>query len=143
MKLKKTLIFLAILILIFSQSIFIFAETSPITNQLDTTRIIGPQWDNTNDVELELYFRNNNAECIGKIEGVTGTSNISATFKLEKKGSSGWTLVDSWTKNVNGQSLSFYETTSVTKGTYRLSVTAKVTVAGKTETVTTSYQATN
>jgi hypothetical protein len=142
MKIKKMVVFLAILILIFNQSIFAFADTPPIVNQLETRKVIEPMWNNTNDVSLDLYFTDDNAECVGKVEGITGTSNISATFKLERKGLLGWTVENSWTKSVKGKSLSFYGSTPVTKGTYRLSVIAKVTVGEVTETVNTSVQST-
>jgi hypothetical protein len=46
-------------------------------------------------------------------------------------------------ENVNGGTLSFYGTTHVVKGTYRLSVTAKVTTNGTAETATTSVQGVN
>ncbi len=143
MKIKKIVVFLAILMLIFNQSIFAFEDTSPIVNQLETRKVIKPMWNNTNDVSLDLYFTDDNAECVGKIEGITGTSNISATFKLERKGLFGWMFEDSWTKIVNGQSLSFYGARAFTKGTYRLSVTAKVTVNEVVETVNTSVQSKN
>lgn len=81
MKIKKIVVFLAILMLIFNQSIFAFEDTPPIVNQLETRKVIKPMWNNTNDVSLDLYFTDDNAECVGKIEEITGTSNISATFK--------------------------------------------------------------
>lgn len=143
MKVKKIVTFLAIFTLILSQNILVFAENSPIISQTSVKEVVKPLWDNTNDVKLSLYFTDNNAECVGMIEGVTGTSSISATFKLERKGLFGWTVENSWTKSEKGQFLSFYGTTPVAKGTYRLSVTAKVTVNGVTETVTTSVQAVN
>ena len=63
------------------------------------------------------------------------------TFKLERKRLFGWSLEKSWSKSSREESLSFFGTDAVTKGyTYRLSVTAKVTTNGVTETVTTSVQ---
>lgn len=143
MKIKKVLIFLVALMFIFSQGIFVFAETLQFTNQSETRRDIKPMWDNTNNISLDLYFTNNNAECVGTIRGIASTTKISATFMLEKKGLFGWSFVDSWTESVDGRTLSFYGTAPVTKGTYRLSVTAKVTANGTTETATTSVQGVN
>jgi hypothetical protein len=140
MKIKKVVIFLAILMLVLNQSIPVFAETIPIVNQSNIWRYISPMWDNTSSLKLNLYFTGDNAECVGIIKGVSGTSNISTTFILERKGLFGWTLENSWTENVNGESLSFYRIKTVTKGTYRLSVTAKITVDGVTETVNASVQ---
>ena len=140
MKIKKMAIFLLIGMLFLNQSIPAFAEMSPNVSQ-DIVGVkvpITPQWINTNDVKLDLYFVNGKAECVGVINGIPGTSTISATFKLELKGILGWSLENSWSKNSKGESLSFYETYAVTKGTYRLSVTAKVTRNGVTETVNTS-----
>jgi len=50
-------------------------------------------------------------------------------------------LENSWSTSSKGASLSFYETDAVAKGyTYRLSVTARVTTNGVTETVNTSVE---
>ena len=143
MRIKKVAIFLLIGMLCFSQNIPAFAEMSPNVSQdiVGVNVPITPQWTNTNDVKLDLYFVNGKAECVGIINGISGTSNISATFKLERKGLLGWSLENSWSTSSKGASLSFYETDAVTKGyTYRLSVTARVTTNGVTETVNTSVE---
>ncbi|OPZ92184.1 MAG: hypothetical protein BWY74_01705 [Firmicutes bacterium ADurb.Bin419] len=143
MKIKKVATFLLIGMLFLNQSIPAFAEMLPNVSQ-DIVGVkvpITPQWINTNDVKLDLYFVNGKAECVGIINGISGTSNITATFKLERKGLLGWSLENSWSKSSRGESLSFYETDAVAKGyTYRLSVTAKVTRNGVTETVNTSVE---
>lgn len=142
MKIKKVGMFLLIGILFLNQGIPVFAEVSPkVVQGVGVETPITPIWDNTNDVVLDLYFANDKAECVGIVNGISGTSNISATFKLERKRLFGWSLEKSWSKSSRGESLSFFGTDDVAKGyTYRLSVTAKVTVNGVTETVNTSVQ---
>ena len=142
MKIKKVAIFLLIGMILFSQSIPSFAEVEPsVVEGTGVESLITPMWDNTNDVVLDLYFANGQAECVGIINGISGTSNISATFKLERKGLFGWSLENSWSKGSKGASLSLYETDTVAKGyTYRLSVTAKVTKNGVTETINTAVE---
>jgi hypothetical protein len=143
MKIKKEATFLLIGMLFLNQSIPAFAEMSPNVPQdiVGVNVPITPQWTNTNDVKLDLYFVNGKAECVGIINGISGTSNITATFKLERKGLLGWSLENSWSTSSKGASLSFYETDAVAKGyTYRLSVIAKVTTNGVTETVNTSVE---
>lgn len=142
MRIKKLATFLLMGILFLNQSTTTFAEISPNeTQDIGTEISIAPLWENTNDVKLDLYFANGNAECVGIINGISGTSNISATFKLERKGLLGWSLEKSWNKSSKSDSLSFFETDAVAKGyTYRLSVTAKVTRNGVTETVNTSVE---
>ena len=142
MKIKKVVTFLVIGMLFLNQGIPVFAEVSSnVVQGVDTDVPITPQWENTNDVNLDLYFTNGKAECVGIINGISGTSSISATFKLERKGLSGWSLENSWRKSSKGESLSFFETEAVEKGyTYRLSVIAKVTRNGVTETVNTSVE---
>ena len=142
MRIKKLATFLLMGILFLNQSTTTFAEISPNeTQDIGTEISIAPLWENTNDVKLDLYFANSNAECVGIINGISGTSNISATFKLERKGLLGWSLEKSWNKSSKSDSLSFFETDAVAKGyTYRLSVTAKVTRNGVTETVNTSVE---
>lgn len=140
MKIKKVAAFLVIGMLSLNQDIPVFAEVAPnLAQGIAVETPITPMWENTNDVRLDLYFVDGEAECVGIINGISGTSKISATFKLERKGLFGWSLVNSWSKSSNGDSLSFFETDAVSKGsTYRLSVTAKVTTNGVTETVSTS-----
>lgn len=142
MIIKKVATLLVIGMLFLNQGVPVFAEVSPNVNQGVILVIpITPMWENTNDVVLDLYFENDKAECVGIINGISGTSNISATFKLERKSLFGWSLENSWSKSSRGESLSFFETDAVAKGyTYRLSVTAKVTVNGVTETVNTSVE---
>lgn len=143
MKIKKVATFFLIGMLFLNLGIPTFAEMSPNVSQdiAGAKAPITPQWTNTNDVKLDLYFVNGEAECVGIINGISGTSNISATFKLERKGLLGWSLVNSWNKSSKGESLSFFETNTVAKGyTYRLSVTAKVTRNGVIETVNTSVE---
>ena len=41
-------------------------------------------WDNTN-ISLDLYFTDNNAECVGTIRGITSTTKIYAIFEKKKK----------------------------------------------------------
>ena len=142
MKIKKFVMFLLVGMLFLNQGIPVIAETMPNVVQDDGVETqISPMWDNTNDVVLNLYFANNEAECVGVINGISGTSNISATFKLERKVLFGWSLEKSWSKSSRGKSLSFFGTDAVAQGyTYRFSVTAKVTANGVTETVNTSVQ---
>ena len=94
---------------------------------------------NVNNIDLYLYFENREANCTGKIRALSDTTKIAATFKLEKKTSSGCLHVKSWSKSSSSSSLSYFETYAVSSGhTYRLSVTANVTRNGVTETVSTS-----
>lgn len=86
-----------------------------------------------------MYYENGAANCSGKIRALSGTTKISAVFKLERKTSSGWPHEKSWSKSASTNSLSFYETYAVPSGyTYRLSVTADVARDGVKETVSTS-----
>lgn len=137
---KRLIILFLIGILIFNQGIPVLAgEYSKVSEGIGMEKSITPMWENTSDVILDLYFKNGNAECVGKINGFSGTSNISATFKLERRKIFGWTLEKSWNSSSKGKALSFLGTKAVAKGhTYRLSVTAKVTRNGVIETISTS-----
>lgn len=142
MKIKKLATFLLIGLLFLNQGIPVFAEMPPSVSQdiVEIETPISPQWTNVNNMKLDLIFVNGKAECSALINGVSGTSNISATFRLERKGLFGWSLVNSWNRTSRGGSLTFFETVNVSKGTYRLSVNAKVTRNGVTETVNTSKE---
>lgn len=132
-------VFLLVGLIFLSQSILAYAQMSP--NEFkgnESKGSISPQWDNVNDITLDLYFENGDACCTGKIRALSGTSKITAIFKLERKSSSGWVLEKSWGESSTTKSLSFFETDSVSSGyTYRICVTADVTRNGVTETVST------
>lgn len=137
---KNALLLVAILLLLMS-NILVFAQTMSNSLRVINFEIpITPQWTNVNNLWLDLCFDDGQAECSGIIVGVSGTSNITATFKLDRKGISGWSHEKSWDESSSSDTLTFYETDAVSKGTYRLSVTAKVTKNGVTETVSTSVE---
>lgn len=137
---KNAMLLIAVLLLLMS-NILVFAQTpSNSLGEINVELPITPQWTNVNNIWLDLYFNDGQAECSGIIAGVSGTSSITATFKLERKGILGWSLEKSWDKSSSNDTLTFYGTDAVSKGTYRLSVTAKVTKGGVTETVSTSVE---
>ncbi len=141
MKNVKNAMFLVAILLLIMSNVSVLAQTP--SNSLRESNVkmpIAPQWTNVNNIWLDIYFDDGQAECSGIIAGVSGTSNMSATFKLERKGILGWSHEKSWDKSSSSDTLTFYGTDAVSKGTYRLSVTAKVTKNGVTETVSTSVE---
>lgn len=128
-----TLIFVAMLFM--SQSISNHAYNPDYSVLLlESNNIISPQWVNVNDINLNFYIENGEANCSGKIRALSGTTNIAATFKLERKTPSEWVLEKTWSRSSSTTTLSFFETFSVLTGhKYRLSVTAKVTRNGVIE----------
>lgn len=142
MMVKKLATFLLIGVLFLSHSISVQAEMSPNALQgIESNASISPQWTNVNDITLDLYFEDGEACCSGKIRALSGTTRISAIFKLERKISSGWVLEKSWSQTSSTNSLSFFGKDAVSTGyKYRLSVTADVTRNGVTETVYTSVE---
>lgn len=86
-------------------------------------------------------FENGEANCSGFIKALSGTTNIDATFKLERKTSSGWIFEKAWNMSSNSNSLSFFNTYEALSGyTYRFSVIADVTRDGGIETVNNSVE---
>lgn len=109
--------------------------------EFNSSATISPLWANVNDISLDLYFENGEACCAGMIRALSGTTRISATFKLERKTTSGWVLERSWSKTTSTNTLSFFKTDSVSSGyKYRLSVIANVTRNGVTEKVSASVE---
>ena len=142
MKVKKLEAFLLVGMLFLSQSIPAYAQMQP--NAFQGTKgevAITPQWVNVNDITLDLYFEKGEACCAGKIRTLSGTTKISATFKLERKSGTSWILEKSWSQSSSTDSLSFFGTDAVSAGyTYRFSVMADVKRNGVTETVSTSVE---
>ncbi len=140
MKMKRFTAFILVGVISLSQSVIASAQMLPNEVRDPGNKIsISPLWDNVNDITLDMYYENGAANCSGKIRALSGTTKISAVFKLERKTASGWSFEKSWSKVSSSSTLSFFGTYAVPKGyTYRLSVTADVTRNGTTETVTSS-----
>ena len=142
MKVKKLLTPLFAILLLLSQSILVNAEATNTSVLLNgCNNIISPQWINVNDVNINLYFENGEANCSGFIRALSGTTNIDATFKLERKTSSGWVLEKAWSMSSNSNRLSFFNTYEALSGySYRFSVIADIIRDGVIETVNSSVE---
>lgn len=139
MKVKRLAALLLVGTLFLTQSISAHAQMPPNAFQdAKGDMFISPLWANVNDIQLDIYFDSGEACCAGIIGALSGTTKISAVFKLERKTVSGWSLERSWVQSSSTNSLSFFGTDAVSSGyTYRLSVTADVTRNSMTETVST------
>ena len=73
----------------------------------------------------------------GLIEGLSGTTRISARVVLQRQNGNIWTNVRTWNLSSSSRTLSVNESQTVTaSGTYRVSVTADITRNGITTTIT-------
>lgn len=98
----------------------------------------GTRFINISTIDLRLTFNGTTAKCIGVIEGLSGTTNITATFALQRKEADGtYTTLITWpTVSVSITTLRFSETYTVAYGyTYRFTMSVSVTRYGTTETV--------
>jgi hypothetical protein len=89
---------------------------------------ISPMFINVMRVDLGLTFSGTTANCSGVIEALPGTSEITATFTLQRRESNGtYTNIRHWVQGADGNVLRFSGTHPITTGhTYRLSMTARV-----------------
>jgi len=103
---------------------------------------IAPLWDNVSGLTVDLSSSNGKAVCFGRVNALSGTTSIKATFTLERKNGSTWTHEKSWSQESTTSLLTFSDSNhSITAGnTYRLTLTAVVTRNGKAETVSTSTE---
>lgn len=127
MKSRKALISLALVVVLMSTMTAFAAEPFPIQ----------PFWANTSGIDVTLSISGTTASCSAVVEGYSGTTKITADVTLERKATNGtYTTVKTWSnQSVSGTRLLFSETYTITSGyTYRLTVTAKVTRNGTTET---------
>ena len=92
------------------------------------------RWTNTASITLDMSISNGTITSKGTIRGNSGTSNIAATYTLEKLVSGKYTYVDSWSDSSSSFYFSNTHTTSnCTSGTYKLTVTGTVTKDGYAE----------
>ncbi len=92
--------------------------------------------ENTSTISVALDIDTDGVtRCHGYVKGYPGTTKIAGTLKLMK----GTTAVKSWTVSTASETLNVTKTCYVlTRGTYKLVLTVKVTRNGKTETISIS-----
>lgn len=132
---KKLFTCFALLALVLSSECYASAAA---TGQ-NTTPPIAVQSVNTNLASVGLNISSGTASVSASVVGVTGTSKIEITVKLQKYNTStkSWQKVKSWEKSANSVCTSLGKTYALTsKGTYRAKLTANVWKNGKVETVT-------
>lgn len=147
MKKKKVFVILGVI----AVAIFSLGTPSLAADELELANptsgmynLIGPLWNDTIKPNLWLSIQGSTVNCDGTIKGLTGTTKIDATFRLEKKGWFGWSEVNSWNRTSYSDYLSFSGSAGAESGaTYRFSVVAAVTRNGRTETVSSSVEGRN
>lgn len=98
------------------------------------------RWANCASITLDMRRSNNKITSDSGITGKAGTTNITASYILERLVSGSYVEVDAWTASSNSMILSdSHETPNCPAGNYKLSVSATVTRNGIPEDVSESY----
>jgi len=123
-------------------------EAAVMEDQAMSEPIVQPMWYNTSWTYTQLTFSSGGvAQCSAIIQGLSGTTRITATVLLERQLADGsWYLVKAWRGvGVYGDLLTFDESWGpvVSGYTYRLTINASVTRNGFVESVTSSDLATH
>ncbi len=144
---KKFFSIILVMLLVLSFNSTVLAESIiDLRNEdnLDGYDLIVPMWNESATPDVQIHVNGNSVICIGTVRGLPGTSKISATFRLEKKGWFGWSEVASWDRTSYSDYLSFSGSSTAESGaTYRFSVVATVTRNGSTETVSSLVEGRN
>lgn len=123
--LKKTLALVCTFCLLFTMGAQAMAATSV---ELDTDPVIEeqiqPRYTDILDLYAEVTISGGTADVYVSAEGSDNVSKITIQATLQKKTSSGWSNVKSWSDTTNGNSAVLEESCSVSSGTYRVSTTA-------------------
>jgi len=128
---KKYMFLLIALVIAFSLQIPVSAST---TQAVSAIIPIQPFWANVSKASASLDHSGTTAYCGATITGLSGTTSISATMRLERVDGSSVTTVSTWTKTVNGSSLVMSESATVlSNGSYRVRVEATVVRNGVSE----------
>jgi hypothetical protein len=127
---KKYIALLLVLVAAFSMQIPVLGAESQATAYVP----IQPFWLNVSRANAHLTFSGNTAHCTVNIMGLSGTTSISATVRLERVVGNSITTVATWTDSSSNSWLSISESATVTSnGTYRLRVNATVIRNGVSE----------
>jgi hypothetical protein len=129
---KKYITLLLVLVAAFSMQISVFGTESQATAYVP----VQPFWLNVNNAIARISVSENTAHCTVSITGLSGTTSISATVRLERVVGNSASTVTTWTHSVSGSRLNISESATVTSsGTYRLRVSATVVRNGVAESI--------
>ena len=100
--------------------------------------VIIEEYQYTQSAVAGLSISSKNANCSCLVTGQSGkATKITVTLELQKKSGASWNSIYARGKTVNGRTASYsYTYNSLSRGTYRTKVTAKVYSGNKSETVT-------
>ncbi|WP_195984044.1 hypothetical protein [Clostridium sp. D33t1_170424_F3] len=122
--LKKTLALVCTFCLLFAMGTQAMAATSV---ELDTDPVaadqIQPRYNDIVNMYADLSISNGTAYVYAEAEGSSNVTKITIKATLQKKTSSGWSAVKTWSDTINGNSASLDETYPVSSGTYRVTAT--------------------
>lgn len=100
---------------------------------------IQPLWQNVNSATARLTISGTTAHCSATIVGLSGTTRITATLRLERVNGNSVTSVASWTRTVNGNRLVMSESNAISaNGNYRVRLDATVVRNGVSENISIS-----
>ena len=103
---------------------------------------ITPYWLNVSEISFTMSRTSGTVNWSSTIYGLSGTTSITATYMLYKKDSGGnYTSLGTWNASSTTQKLTASGSATGAAGTYKITVTAKVTRNGTTETVDNSFEA--
>jgi hypothetical protein len=121
---------------------FLLGLAPTFADAASTLRPAPRRWSNVSDIILSLEYESGMVEWHSTIYGEPNTTKISATFTLYKKISANtYSWLGSWNASSNSLRLSTSGSVEDASGMYKISVTAKVTRNGFTETVDNSFEA--
>lgn len=105
---------------------------SCLTHPISASNNIIPRWKNTTIVLVDPHYYNGTIECFVDIVAENGATIENVNIRLDKKIGNIYVNIASWNNLSGDDSFTFYEIVSdVDLGyTYRLSVTANVTLNG-------------
>ena len=127
-----------VLLLVFTLFLNSYAKAANSVEAESMVYAMQPHWENTSSVTAGLSFSGTTANCSAIVVGLSGTTRIVATIRLERLEDGILRPVRTWSnQSANASTLTFSNTHTVTRGfTYRLTVEADVTRNGVTERAT-------
>lgn len=104
---------------------------------------IGPLWEDAGTITPYFSVSGGKAYCDATITGNNSTTKIVADISLQKRNSNGsYTTVKTWTASSSSKYLDVSNSYSISSGTYKMVVTAKIYNGSSYQTISSSTTAT-
>lgn len=109
---KKVMAVILCIAMIFTMNVSAFGAVT------EEKSIMQPQYTYINSISATISVKSGTAQVYANLMGIASITKIVVTTELQQQKSSGWSVIESWTQTIYGNTATISESGSVSQGYY-------------------------